>query len=116
MSTLLHGTRNGVDVDQLVETVNAVTNDPSIARFQFRAHTDWAGGSRSRTIIQGFHAAGEEDTSRTEPFILDGDEPPVLLGGNLAPNAVEVVLHALASCLVVGFVYNAAAQGINIES
>jgi uncharacterized OsmC-like protein len=29
---------------------------------------------------------------------------------------VEAVLHALASCLAVGFVYNAAAQGIQVES
>jgi uncharacterized OsmC-like protein len=48
--------------------------------------------------------------------MLEGDEPPVLLGENSAPNAVETVLHALASCLAVGIVYNAAAQGINIES
>jgi uncharacterized OsmC-like protein len=40
----------------------------------------------------------------------------VLLGGNAAPNAVEVIFHALASCLAVGFIYNAAAQGFNVES
>jgi uncharacterized OsmC-like protein len=28
---------------------------------------------------------------------------------------VEAVLHALASCLAVGFAYNAAAQGIKLE-
>jgi uncharacterized OsmC-like protein len=47
--------------------------------------------------------------------VLEGDEPPVLLGGNAGPNAVETILHALASCLAVGVVYNAAAQGIHIE-
>jgi uncharacterized OsmC-like protein len=56
-----------------------------------------------------------EDSSRAEPFVLEGDEPPVLLGGNAGPNAVEAVLHALASCLAVGFVYNAAALGIKVE-
>lgn len=40
----------------------------------------------------------------------------MLLGGNAGPNAVEAILHALASCLAVGFVYNAAAQGITVES
>lgn len=116
MSTLLHGTRNGVDVDQLVATVNAVQQTPGIARFQFRAHSEWGGGGYSRTTIQGFHGAGQEDDSRAEPFLLEGDEPPVLLGSNRAPNAVEAVLHALASCLAVGFVYNAAAQGITVEA
>jgi uncharacterized OsmC-like protein len=47
---------------------------------------------------------------------VEGDEPPVLLGSNAGANAVEAVLHALASCLAVGFIYNAAAQGINVES
>lgn len=116
MSTLMHGTRNGVDVDQLVATVNAVKETPGIARFQFRAHTDWVNGSYARTILQGFHGAGQEDASRAEPFVLEGDEPPVLLGSNRAPNAVEAVLHALASCLAVGLVYNAAAQGISVDS
>ena len=107
---------NGVNADQLVATVNAIQQDPGLAHFQFRAHNEWIGGGHSRTSIQGFYGAGQEDASRSKPFTLDGDEPPVLLSDNAAPNAVEAVLHALASCLAVGFIYNAAAQGINVES
>lgn len=106
---------NGVNVDQLVDTIEAVKNDPAIARFQFRAHTTWQGGGKSETRIQGFTGAGGEDTSRSKPFVLKGDEPPVLLGENTAPNAVETVLHALTSCLSVGFAYNAAAKGIRVD-
>lgn len=87
-----------------------------LARFQFRAHTVWKGGARSETRIEDFGHAGEEDTSRENPFVLEGDEPPVLLGDDTAPNAVETVLHALVSCLGVGFVYNAAAEGIEVRS
>ena len=107
---------NGVNVDQLVATVNAIQQNPDLARFQFRAHNEWIGGGHSRTSIQGFYGAGQEDTSRSRPFIVEGDEPPVLLGGNAGANAVEAVLHALASCLAVGFIYNAAAQEIHVES
>ncbi len=107
---------NGVSIDQLMATVNAIKQNPDLARFQFRARNEWLDGGHSRTIIQGFYGAGQEDTSRSEPFILEGDEPPVLLSANAGPNAVEAVLHALASCLAVGFIYNAAAQGINVES
>ncbi len=109
-------TANGIDVNQLVETIDAIKQDPALANFQFRAHTTWKGGGRSETRIQGFTGAGGEDTSRTAPLVLEGDEPPVLLGENKAPNAVEAVLHALASCLSVGFVYNAAAKGIRVDS
>lgn len=107
---------NGVNVDQLVGTIEAVKGDPEIAKFQFRAETKWVNGGHCRTKIKGFHGAKEEDTSRSGPFVLDGDEPPVLLGNNHGPNAVETVLHALASCLSVGFIYNASARGITVES
>ncbi|UCC44701.1 MAG: OsmC family protein, partial [Candidatus Zixiibacteriota bacterium] len=82
----------------------------------FRATTKWMGGGHSQTTIKGFYGAGQEDTSRTRPFVMEGDEPPILLGENKGPNAVESVLQALASCLMVGFSYNAAAQGINVKS
>ena len=116
MSTTVHDTLNGVDVTQLTGTIDSIREDPAIARFRFRAHSDWTRGGHSRTTIQGFYGAGQEDDSRSEAFTLEGDEPPVLLGTNRAPNAVEAVLHALASCLAVGFAYNAAARGIRVES
>lgn len=118
MATTEQETRtvNGVDVTQLQETIAAIEDDPELARFHFRAHNTWVDGGHSRTTIQGFYGAGQEDESRTEAFELEGDEPPVLLGANEGPNAVEAVLHALASCLAVGFVYNAAAQGIEVRS
>ena len=107
---------NGVDVDQLVATINAIKENPDLARFQFRSNTEWVDGGHSRTRIQSFFGAGTEDTSRKKPFVIEGDEPPVLLGTNSAPNAVEAVLASLASCLAVGIAYNAAARGIKIKS
>jgi uncharacterized OsmC-like protein len=106
---------NGVNVDQLVGTVNAIQGNPDLAKFTFRSETEWISGGHSRTKIQSFYGAGSEDTSRVQPLVLEGDEPPVLLGQNAAPNAVEAILHALAACLGVGFVYNAAARGIKVE-
>ncbi|MDZ7800763.1 MAG: OsmC family protein [Trueperaceae bacterium] len=107
---------NGVDLARLQETVSHIQNDPGLARFTFRAQTSWQDGAHVRTEIGGFYGAGTEDASRTEPFVLEGDEPPVLLGTNRAPNAVETVLHALTSCLAVGFAYNAAVRGIEVRS
>lgn len=52
--------------------------------------------------------------TRGAPFELEGDEPPVLLGNNQGPNAVELVLQALAFCYAVGYAANAAAQGIEL--
>jgi uncharacterized OsmC-like protein len=116
MTTTISTKLNGVDLDQLIGTINAIKETPAIAQFKFRAHNEWMSGGHSRTEIQGFYGATQEDTSREKSFVIEGDEPPVLLGENHGPNAVEAVLHALASCLAVGFVYNAAAQGIAVES
>lgn len=116
MTTITQTNINGVNVEKLVGTVQAIQQNPELARFQFRADSEWINGGHIRSRIQGFYGAGQEDTSREKPFTLEGDEPPILLGSNTAPNAVEVVLHALASCLSVGFIYNAAAQGIKVEA
>ena len=106
---------NGIDVNQLSETIDHIQQQPDLAKFKFRATNEWIDGGYSRTKIKSFYGAGQEDTTRREPFVMEGDEPPVLLGENRAPNAVESVLHALASCVSVGFVYNAAAQGIEVD-
>ncbi|MEX0761016.1 MAG: OsmC family protein [Dehalococcoidia bacterium] len=106
---------NGVNVQQLVDTISAIEANPDLAKFKFRAQTDWIDGGHSRTTVQSFYGAGQEDTSRQAPFTIESDEPPVLLGRNAGPNAVETVLAALTSCLSVGVAYNAAAKGITIH-
>ena len=106
---------NGVDVDRLSGTIDHVTADPALARFQFRASNHWIDGGLSRSTIKDFYGAGQEDATRTEPFTVDADEPPVLLGENRAPNTVEYVLHALAACVSGTIVYHAAARGIALD-
>lgn len=110
----IQNTQNGVNVDQLVETVNLIKETPELAKFQFRSRSTWEGGGRSVTTIDSFYGAGtENEHQRTHTLV--GDEPEVLLGSDSGPNAVETVLAALASCLAVGYAYNAAAQGIEIN-
>ena len=108
--------QNGINVDQLVGTVEAIKGTPELAKFKFRSTARWDGGAREKTSIKSFYGAGQEDVSRKETFILEGDEPAVLLGTNTAPNAVEAVLHALSSCMTVSFIYPAAAQGVRVDA
>ena len=116
MTTSAQTSLNGVDVGRLKATIGHIQENAELARFTFRSHTEWLEGGHSRTSIQGFYGAGREDDSRAEPLIVEGDEPPILLGDNRGPNAVEMVLHALASCLAVGLIYNAAARGIEVTA
>lgn len=107
--------RNGISLDQLMGTIQAVKEQPNLAQFQFRSQTAWQNGGHSETRIQSFYGTGQEDVSRDQAFVITSDEPPVLLGTNHGPNAVELVLAALASCLTVGIAYNAAARDITIQ-
>ena len=107
---------NGISVDQLVGTVKTIQEHPDLARFQFRSRTMWVTGGHSQTHVQSFFGPGQKDTSRKEPFVIESDEPPVLLGTNQGPNAVEMMLAALGSCLTVGVAYNAAARGITLKA
>ncbi len=114
--TTMDGAFNGIDVERMGATVQAVQQNPALATFQFRATNQWINGGHNRSTIQSFYGAGQEDRLRTKPFVLDADEPPVLLGEDHGANPAEYVLHALAACLTTSLVYHAAARGIRIES
>ena len=90
---------NGVDAGALGAMIEDITQKPSLGQARFRARNTWISGGHSRTSIQGFYAAGREDTSREQPFLIDSDEPPVLLGENRGANAIEIALTALAACM-----------------
>jgi len=105
---------NGVTVEDLSNTINAIKATPSIAKFKFRIRNQWVDGGRNSSTADGFYGAGQEQ-SRPKPFVLEADEPSVLLGKDTAANPVEHLLHALASCLTTSMVYHAAARGIQIE-
>ena len=107
--------RNGINVDQMYGTLDAIKAQPALAKFQFRASNRWLGGAHNRSLIQGFYGAGQEDTTRTEPFVLDAGEPPVLLGANEGPNPAEFALHALAACLTTSLIYVASARGVILD-
>ena len=118
MSTTIRSTervRNGVDTEVLFATLDAVTAQPSIARFQWRATNRWVHGAHNRTTIKEFYGGGQVDQSRAEGWQLDAGEPPILIGTNQGPNPAEYLLHALAACLTTSLVYVAAARGVHLD-
>lgn len=106
---------NGVDVDKLFETINAIKNAPVIAKFKFHANNQWIKGGYNRTTIKNFYGT-QKDLSHDKPFELDADEPPLLLGEDKGPNPVEYALTALAACVTTSIVYHAAAKGIKLNA
>jgi uncharacterized OsmC-like protein len=110
----LSTTINGVAVDSLFATIEAVKATPSVAKFKFRIRNQWENGCRNCSTAARFSGANQE-LSHPKPFTLEADEPAILLGKDMAANPVEYLLHALASCMTTSMVYHAAARGIHIE-
>ena len=108
-------TINGLDMKQLFESVDALRSAPNLGEFQFRLTNRWIDGAVNRSTIKTFYGLAQEDTSRQKPFILDADEPPILLGKNSAPNPVEYLLTALTSCVTTSMIFHAAARGIELQ-
>jgi uncharacterized OsmC-like protein len=106
---------NGVDVDALMGTVNAIKDDPGLGACHFRASNTWLSGAHNRSRVTQFHGA-RQDIEHKQAFSMDADEPAILAGGDNAANPVEHLLHALASCLTTSMVAHAAVRGIDIEA
>jgi uncharacterized OsmC-like protein len=105
---------NGVNVDRLFDTINAVKDAPGLARFRFRVRNTWVNGAHNRTTITGFFGACQKHTL-TEPLVLEADEPVVLLGEGAGANPMDYLLTGLAACLTTSLVYHAAARGIQLD-
>jgi uncharacterized OsmC-like protein len=114
MTQSVEAVRNGVDTNVMFATLNALKEQPELARFQFRARNVWLGGAHNRSTIKEFYGAGQEDTTRTSAFTIDAGEPAVLLGSDTGPNPAETLLHALAACLTTTLVYVASARKVHL--
>ena len=105
---------NGVNVDELFRTIDAIKATPGVAKFKFRITNQWIDGGHNRSTVKNFYGACE-DIQRGKTFVLDADEPPLLLGKDNGANPVEHLLNALAACVTTSMVYHAAARGIEIQ-
>lgn len=105
---------NGIDMEGLQGTVNAIREDPELGKCKFRVSNKWLSGNHNCSTITGFYGAKQENTHK-QPFELHADEPPILAGEDQGPNPVEHLLNALAGCLTTALVAHAAVRGIEIE-
>lgn len=106
--------RNGVDVDALFATLDAVRAQPEIAKFQFRSRHEWLSGTHNQGTIDGFYGAGQE-MRHEAPTVVKADHPAVLVGQDRGPTPAELLLNALGACLMSGLGNIAAARGIDLD-
>ncbi|TFI60191.1 OsmC family peroxiredoxin [Sphingomonas parva] len=104
---------NGLDLEALQNTVEAIQQDPSRAIVGFRVRTAWQGQTRSTSTVEGYRLGGEKIA---RSFTLEADEPLELLGTNTAPNPQELLMTAVNACMTVGYVAQAAIRGIALDA
>ena len=105
---------NGINVNVLAETVNAIKSDPELAKCRFRARNKWIDAAHNCSTITAFYGAKQE-IEHKQAFELHADEPAILAGEDQAANPVEHLLNALAGCVTTSMVAHAAVRGIHIE-
>lgn len=104
---------NGLDVDGLMETIDAVAADPAKGKVAFRVTSAWQGQAKSKHTVESFELAGETIKRR---FDIACDEPLELCGENTAANPQELLMSALNACMMVGYVAGSAVRGITLET
>ncbi|MEM6460656.1 MAG: OsmC family protein [Pseudomonadota bacterium] len=106
---------NGVDVEALLGIRQTLTDMPAAAQFKWRATCEWLKGVHSRSTIETFYGAGDEQAHKRS-YTVEADHPLVFAAPDEAPTPVEIVLSGLASCLTGGVAAVAQNRGIKLNS
>jgi uncharacterized OsmC-like protein len=104
---------NGLELNALSETVEAVGKDPAKARVGFDVTTRWTGQTRSETTVEAYRVGGRHVARRHK---IVADEPCELLGADSGPNPQELLMAAFNACITVGYVAGASVRGIKLDS
>ncbi len=105
---------NGIVLEQLNGTIEAVKQNPSLGQATFQSRVTWEKGFQSTAEIGDYVQAGSK-VSRGKQFHVKGDHPEGLLGHNSAPAAVETLIASVGSCVSGGWATFGAAMGIPVE-
>lgn len=93
---------NNIQLEILSQTAKAIEADPSLKMRDWHAKVTWKDGVQNEVQIRQFPS-----------FLVD--EPETLGGTDLAPNPVEYLIGAAASCFAITFEVLASQQGIQLE-
>jgi uncharacterized OsmC-like protein len=94
---------NGVDLVAVGAITERYRKAPDTGRTRFDATVNWLGGYRTEARLGAFPR-------------VPGDEPTALAGSATGPAPEEMLLGAVAQCLIVGLAGSASARGIRIRS
>jgi uncharacterized OsmC-like protein len=106
---------NGVNTPALMAAKEALSGQPELADFTWRASCTWVGGTHSHSTVSGFSGLGQDQAHRTQ-FEFDADHPDCFFSEDHGATPVEIVLVGLASCLTAGVAAVASHRQIPLRS
>lgn len=106
---------NGVNVAALLGAREALTAAPEAARFTWRATSEWAGGTHTKSVVENFFGLGENQKHR-QAFNYDTDHPEIFASPDKGSTPVEFLLVGLAGCLTAGIAAVAQNRGIQLHA
>ena len=90
------GIVNGVDLDQLTATIDAVRGERTLGEVTFAVEGQWEDGFKLRSATGALTQAGQKDASRAGKFEMRSDEPaPVAFS---LPSAISFSTTAGVHC------------------
>ncbi|MBX3381209.1 MAG: OsmC family protein [Phycisphaeraceae bacterium] len=102
---------NGINVQALQNTVEAITRTPSEGKTSWRVASEWKGGTRADHHVNGCSIGGK---FVPREFTIRSDEPEQLCGTNRFSNPQELLMAGLNACMMVGYAAVAATMGITL--
>lgn len=103
---------NNLDVEALKTAIRDIKADPAKGKTSWRVTTEWRGGTRSDTKVDGFVIGGQQVR---QDFTIPIDEPRELLGSDQYPNPQEYLLAAMNACMMATYVATASMMGVRLD-
>lgn len=107
-------TVNGIDITSLMTQIDAVRKNPALGDFTFKCASTWEGGFKAQVSVADIRLGGEVRHHKTQ-HALHSDMPECMSGEDTSISPLEMLIGALAACLLSGYIAHGTAMNIHIQ-
>jgi uncharacterized OsmC-like protein len=95
-----NGIINGLNSKILNNLSDRLRKDAKSGKATFFTNTKWISGMKSMTTVGEYKLDGQTKQFQNRRFLLQSDEISELGGADMAPSAIEELMHAVGTCIV----------------
>lgn len=106
---------NGVNTELLGNLAQKLQEKSDMGRVTFLSKTTWQEGTRVLSQVGENKLDGRLIYNGKRQFVEQSDQPPEFSGNDTAPGPMELLLHAIGSCITTTTNINAAFMGITLD-